>query len=148
MWPSGSAIQHNCGIESASVRNCSSDSLRSEMSSTTEIEVVGLAFGRAGERDGQLDADERLIIADVSLLRRVRRDLPGQESPGVGEVGFAVFGVGDVPERQPHHLIVAVAHDAAERLVDPQPAAVQPDVGDADRRLLEDVRGTSPGPGG
>ena len=100
-------------------------------------EVVRLALGRAGERDGQLDADERPVLADVPLLRRVRRDLPGQESPDVGEVGVEVVGVGDVLERQPHHLVVAVAHDVAELLVDPQPAAVQPDVGDADRRLLE-----------
>ena len=77
------------------------------------------------------------IFADVPLLRGVRRDLPCQQSPDVGEVGFAVVGVGDVLERQPHHLIVAVAHDAAQLLVDPQPATVQPDVGHADRRLLE-----------
>jgi len=43
----------------------------------------------------------------------------------------------DVLERHLQQLFARVADDGAEPVVDPQPTAVGPDVGDADCRLLE-----------
>ena len=53
------------------------------------------------------------------------------------EVCLQVIGVSDVLEGQLQQFLARVADDGAELVVDPQPAAVDADVGDAHRRLVE-----------
>src|SRR5664280_3141196 len=105
-------------------------------------EIFRPAFGITGERHRQRDPGRRPVLPDVALLHRERLDLSGQYPADVLHVGLEVRGMRDLLERPREQLLARVAHHLAEPSIDPEKAAVGPDMDDADRGLLE--RGPEP----
>src|SRR5215467_3362423 len=63
--------------------------------------------------------------------------MTGQKLADESEVGLQVVRESNVLERPLRQLLPGVTDDVAQLLVDPQPAPLEPHMGDADGRLLE-----------
>jgi hypothetical protein len=88
------------------------------------------------ERDGQVDPDQRAILADEALLQRVTRLLAPHERDELLEAGGQIIRMRDLLPGLLEQLLAGVADDLAELLVDAQEAALEVTMSDADRNAL------------
>ena len=77
------------------------------------------------------------VLVPVTLFPHVAGDLAGQHLAYLLQVDRHVVGMRDAWHREPGQLRQRVPRDAAHHRVGAQPAAVEPDVGDAYGRIVE-----------
>jgi hypothetical protein len=99
--------------------------------------VQRLAAGPAAHRDRDADPGHRAVLAPVALLQPEGLQLARRQLLPLPVADVAVLGVGDVLDREREQFVARVAEQVAQPLIDVQEAAVEADVGDADRRQLD-----------
>jgi hypothetical protein len=100
-----------------------------------EVERPAVFVGR--ERDRQQRPDHAPVGVDVALVHLVGRAAAGEHVVDQREVRVEVVGVREVLEREPQQLLLGVADELAQRLVDVEPLALEPHERHADRRVVE-----------
>ena len=91
----------------------------------------------AHERDGEVHPCRAPVAADVTLLPCVEVALARSEPPRPRVVCDTILGVREILEPERPELLFLVPEDLGVAPVHAQPAPVERDVGDADRRVLE-----------
>ena len=100
-----------------------------------EVQRPAVLVGR--QRDRQQRPDHAPVGVDVALVHLVGRAPAGEHVVDEREVGVEVVGVREVLERELQQLLLGVADELAQRLVDVEPLALEPDQRHADRRVVE-----------
>src|SRR5258708_34922404 len=87
--------------------------------------------------------DDPAVLAQVALIHAIAIDLPLVHELDLGNFGREIVRVGNVLECLLDEFIDWVAENAAQGFVNPEPPAVESDVCDTYRSILE--RGPEPG---
>ena len=87
----------------------------------------------------QQHPDDLPFTMEIALFHLVVGNLPAQKPADVRKIQVEIVGMGDVLEGNGHELLLGVAEEVANGAIDPQPAAVQPDDGHANGRVMKRV---------
>src|SRR5262249_5181873 len=90
----------------------------------------------AHRRRAHAHPDGPVILADETLLDRIKPDLAGHLLPVEIAVNIAIIRVGTTKQPPAKQLLTRTTDDRADRLVHPQEAALGVDLDDADGGVL------------
>ncbi len=91
----------------------------------------------ANQRHGEVDPDQRCIRTNIAFFQRIALQLAPVQPAKQRDIGIQIIGMGDLLETQPHQHRGRIAGNLLETRIDRQEAAIERDMGNADRRVLE-----------